>query len=214
MSRRVIKCFMIQPTEFMQVSLRRYNGERKCGQSGMGYCNESVIIEPQILSNLDPDIYGSGIDKGDYSREDPRWPVLCKCGCEFGPDDKWQVNRDLLFKGLPSEPEKLFTHREAPAGAMWDGTWWTGKGPDGMCLYVRLPGGHDWNIDGKASNCDLAHEDHYCWCRIGTPPNITVTKGPYSGQKTCSQGAGSVLIDKGTPSEYHAMLQDGELREC
>ncbi len=199
---------MIQPTEFMRVSLRRYSGERKCEKSGFGYCNEDVVIEPILPSDLEPDIYGSGIDNGKYKRSDPCWPVLCKCGYRFTPDDNWQASRDLLFKGIPSDPVKLFTHRDAPAGAMWDGTWWPGKGPDGIALFVRLPGGHDWFIDGKASNCDLK-EPHYCWCRAGTPPNITVTKGPYPGQKTCSQGAGSILV-----TGFHAMLQNGELREC
>src|ERR1051326_3854087 len=74
----------------------------------------------------------------------------------------------------------------APVGAMWYADWMIGRvkddpgwrwwrGPDGRCLVVRLPGGHDWLVDGRCSNCTLPEDNvHKCWVRHGVPPNVTV----------------------------------------
>ena len=85
---------------------------------------------------------------------------------------------------------------------MWN-AWWMPytKGPDGLCLVVKCPGGHEWMIDGRASNCTLPDDDeHHCWIRHGEPPRITVDKNGV----TCNAGAGS--IQAGT---YHGFLIDG-----
>lgn len=69
-------------------------------------------------------------------------------------------------------------------------------------------------IDGVASNCDKKDDrDHRCWIRHGTPPNITVNKDvinqPASALTTCNAGAGSIQT-----SNWHGMLQNGELNPC
>jgi hypothetical protein len=70
-------------------------------------------------------------------------------------------------------------------------------------LYVVLPNGHWWDIDGRASNCTLPTDKaHRCWVRHGVPPHITVDKNGL----TCSAGAGSILSDG-----YHGFLREGRL---
>lgn len=111
------------------------------------------------------------------------------------------------FGGLPT----------APAGAMWYATWYdelrypqepgspylAGRPDDGW-LVVRLPNGHDWMPDMRASNCSMpADNDHRCWVRHGLPPNVTVDK---AGARTCAAGAGSI----GSGS-YHGFLRGGQL---
>lgn len=97
-------------------------------------------------------------------------------------------------------------------GAMWDAWWYRPAKPggyflaplpDGLSLCVTLPNGHDWYIDGRASNCTLPDDnEHHCWVRHGTPPNVTVDKNG----RTCAAGAGSILA-----GSYHGFLQNGEL---
>lgn len=93
----------------------------------------------------------------------------------------------------------------APPGAMWFAPWMSDHftpGPDGNILVVRTPGG-DWVVDSRASNCGLPNDnEHKCWIRHGTVPNITVDKNG----KTCSAGAGSIQC-----GNYHGFLRDGHL---
>lgn len=73
----------------------------------------------------------------------------------------------------------------------------------GPQLTVILPGGHPWNIDGRASNCTLPEDfEHRCWVRHGEPPAITVDKDGL----TCAAGAGSIQVDG-----WHGFLRNGEL---
>jgi hypothetical protein len=101
-----------------------------------------------------------------------------------------------------------------PPGAMWNASWMTDwyPRPDGRCIVVRLPNGHDWNIDGQASNCDRAEDkNHDCWCRHGEPPDLTVDKNPEPGRSTCTAGGGSIWANQGDPNEWHGFLQRGWL---
>lgn len=104
---------------------------------------------------------------------------------------------------------------EAPAGAMWDAPWMHDHGTltggfllggpnvDGRFIIVRLPNGHDWMIDSRASNCTLPNDnDHRCWIRHGEPPKLTVDKNG----KTCNAGAGSIR-----GGNWHGFLRNGEL---
>jgi hypothetical protein len=76
---------------------------------------------------------------------------------------------------------------------------------DGLHLVVRLPNGHVWNIDHRASNCTMKLDyEHRCWIRHGEPPNITVDKNGL----TCQAGAGSILA-----GDWHGFLRNGELVE-
>ena len=72
---------------------------------------------------------------------------------------------------------------------------------DGLHLLAVLPDGSMWDVDGRASNCAMPHDNlHRCWVRHGEPPTITVDKAG----RTCAAGAGSVAV--GT---YHGFLRDG-----
>lgn len=97
-----------------------------------------------------------------------------------------------------------------PVGAMWYANWTYEKGrtgPDGLILQVRTPGG-DWIIDSRASNCTRPDDnDHRCWVRHGTPPEITADKNG----DTCAAGAGSIITGEGTPNQYHGFLRNGFL---
>jgi hypothetical protein len=105
-----------------------------------------------------------------------------------------------------AETAETFRLSEAPVGAMWDATWWPIKGPDGRTVVVRLPGNHDWVIDGRAANCAMPNDDdHRCWVRHGEPPDLTVDKCGV----TCAAGAGSILVPT-----YHGFLRNGFLEEC
>jgi hypothetical protein len=127
-----------------------------------------------------------------------------------------EVDADRVWKRLDTG-EEFFSLAGVPAGAMWYADWMLGyeqtrtafAGPDGRCLVVKLPNGHDWMIDAICSNCTdregALKGDHKCWVRHGTAPNITVDKNG----KTCGAGGGSIL--SGT---YHGFLRNGELVEA
>lgn len=73
----------------------------------------------------------------------------------------------------------------------------------GQHLYVVLPNGITWDVDGRANNCTMkADRLHRCWVRTGEPPNVTVGKNGF----TCSAGAGSIQA-----GDYHGFLKNGEL---
>jgi hypothetical protein len=197
MAKSKIKCLWLEPTEFMQLSLRRYRGmkggESECQASGVNYHNALVVVESMLPK--DPEHpNGCGLSEHpDYPRTDPRWPKTCACGYEFKDDDHWQINLHILY-GNP-EMNGLITIGDAPIGAMWDAWWYNDhyKGQDGKCIVVRTPGG-DWIVDGTA-------RDGGRWTRTGTPPNITVKP---------SIGIGG---EKGKWA-YHGFLTDGHLVEC
>lgn len=89
---------------------------------------------------------------------------------------------------------------------MWN-AWWmpeNWRGPDGIALMVRLPNGHDWHVDGEASNCTRKGEPHACWVRHGDPRTATVHVD--KDGDTCAAGAGSILA-----GDYHGFLQHGVL---
>jgi hypothetical protein len=108
------------------------------------------------------------------------------CPYLFEDGDEWQVFQELLYVCKVTGEE--MTLRKARIGAMWDASWYLEKGPDGLSLVVRLPDGHDWHVDGPASNGGG-------WTRTGDAPRITVRP--------------SILTPK-----YHGWLTDGQLVEC
>lgn len=198
------RCFFLTPTNRYEVSLRRYvsseTGDR-CAASPIGFHEAVVVIGVETRArpprSSDPDL---------VDRADPRWPRACThCGRAFTDVDAWQVNFDTLLARSDGGAET--TLRNAPAGAMWDASWW----PDedkvrGQYLVVRLPNGRDWAIDGEASNCTRKGDDaHRCWVRHGEPPNLTVDKNG----ETCAAGAGSILS-----GDYHGFLRNGVLTSC
>ena len=158
------QCFMLEPTERAEHSLRRFVFSREQTCTGhFGYHNASVDIGTVDYPMSECD----GDSPHTVPRDDPRWPTKCECGYVFVATDAWQENRTRLYKRADGEPG-LWTLRHPPIGAMWDATWYPWKGPDGRCLVVQLPPDkrdEHWCID-----------DHrQIWTRTGEPPNITVT---------------------------------------
>ena len=105
--------------------------------------------------------------------------------------------------GIPCFMAKDADEAYGKPGAMWfEETAWDGwTGPDGKALYVVCPNKHVWCIDSRASNCTKSADDeHRCWIRHGTPPNVTVDKAGL----TCAAGAGSIQC-----GDYHGFLRNG-----
>lgn len=194
--------------------LRRYAGDSNCA-GPLSYHNASVPLDETEHSR----------EEGSWPRDDPRWPTHCLCGYAFQPADEWQLFQESLFRR--EDTGELMTLREAPPGAIWDAVWWPEKHRvDGQYLVCKLPGGHDWMIDGRANNCDSpclncnqpyhAHyglassacqhyvdsRPHHCWVRHGTAPNLTVDKAGL----TCGAGAGSIQVPG-----WHGFLRQGQL---
>lgn len=191
-----VACFWLEPTGTVRVSLRRYASGSACPAGS--YHNAKVPVGTRERLVVDGVV--GAVHAEEYDG-DARWPTRCACGYVFGDDDPRQAFTDQLYRRDTGE---LLALEDAPPGAMWDATWWPGKGPDGRCLKVRCPDGHDWMIDGTANNCTLPDDaEHRCWVRTGEPPRITVGKSA-PGQRTCSAGAGSIA----TPG-YHGFLRDG-----
>ncbi|MDA8332768.1 MAG: hypothetical protein M0027_16480 [Candidatus Dormibacteraeota bacterium] len=137
------------------------------------------------------------------SSKDSHWPIACSCGYRFADDDAWQVFGEPIYRRRDNR--ELTTLRDAPDGAMWDAFWLDHrKGDDGLSVMVRCPGGGDWWIDGRASNCTMPKDqEHRCWVRHGEVPNLTVDKRG----KTCGAGGGSIIAGK-----YHGFLRNGEFQ--
>ena len=135
---------------------------------------------------------------------DERKPCECGCGEMLGGERK-------LYRR--SDTGELVTLAEAPAGAMWDLSWYAGTpyhrpGPDGIHLAVRTPGG-TWDVESRASNCTMPNDDvHRCWVRHGDPRRPETVHVDKSGV-TCGAGAGSILR-----GGYHGFLHNGELTSC
>lgn len=204
-------CFFVEPTDRVRISLRRYvSSEReKCDRSGLGY--HDAVLGPigespaAFAEREDRRVLLNPFEQS-ISRQDERWPAECACGRAFTEADEWQVWQDLLYRR--TDTGAIVTLRDKVPGMMWD-AWWHPKdykGQDGRSLCVVLPNGHEWMIDGRASNCTKPQDrEHRCWVRHGEPPVLTVDKNG----NTCAAGAGSI----GVPG-WHGFLRNGVLEEC
>jgi hypothetical protein len=192
-----VKCFLLEDAGKLRRYLRRYHHDCSAPWSPLGgmVLLDEVPYPPRTAITLDE-------PWGLVSRDDPRWPRVCECGREFVDSDQWQIFPDSIYRRVDTGEEHSL--RDAPPGAMWD-AWWYGssKGADGRSMVVVCPGGHEWLIDGRASNCTMKDDwEHRCWVRHGEPPNLTVDKnGP-----TCAAGAGSIQT-----KNWHGFLRNGEL---
>lgn len=197
-----IRCFWLEPCDQIELSLRRYRGSDrgKCETSGYGYHNAEQIVERLSIDRLAArgwpmsENHGPIHDADSVPHSDPRWPLTCSCGYRFVDEDEWQCNPFTLFRR--GDTGELVTLHAAPAGAMWN-AYWMGddhRGPDGICLCVRTPGG-EWSVDGPSySDSKIQHER--AWTRTGTIPDVTANP--------------SILI----PGKYHGFLRAGWLEEC
>jgi len=218
-----VTVFWLAPTASARVGLRRYS-HLDCPRKPGAYHDWTVFLGEAPLPRVTGERSHWGQAEYDFpGRDDPRWPACCPCGYQFAPGDEWQEWQEALYRR--ADNGELATIRDAPDGAMWD-AWWMPepyRGADGRCLVVKCPGGAEWMIDGRASNCpmpglvsqaaaehgegspehqavqaqDLAHK---CWIRHGEPPAITVDKDGV----TCSAGGGSIQA-----GAYHGFLRGG-----
>lgn len=179
-------CFMLEPIPEVQVLHRQYTYD-SCPEGGGHEVSEIVGREDWPIDET------VRID----SHEGEGFPDKCrKCGETF--EGECQLFRKRLYRR--QDTEALTTTDDAAPGAMWYGDGYR-TGPDGKSLYVKCPDGHVWFIDGRATNCTRPEDnEHRCWVREGTPPNITAGKEG----NTCGAGAGSIQ----TP-DYHGFLRDG-----
>jgi hypothetical protein len=156
-----VRCFWIEPAGIAVESLRRFcsKPERSRCAGVYGFHNASVDIGNVPWTEV---FYGRYDTANDRLKQDSRWPKKCDaCGYFFASDDDWQHGFDQKFRRV--DTGETFQIRRAPPGAMWDATWWPGKGPDGRALTVMLPDGNEWLIDDGR------------WRRKGEPPRITVS---------------------------------------
>jgi len=223
-----IRVFWLEPTGTERLALRRWSAD------GRGPCSANPSTDPRwshhrasVVIGDEPD---AGLPSGDvHPHDDQRWPTHCACGYAFAADDDYSLDRDNLY--ARGDTGELTMLRDAPAGAMWDASWYRSHGggeymtgPDGISLVVKLPNGSDWCVDQQASNCTRTQwgpkeidgrmcenvwlgRTHYCWVRRGDPRtgNVHVDKNG----DTCAAGAGSIQSGR-----YHGFLHNGELVEC
>lgn len=202
-----ITCFFLTPTDRYRVSLRRFvfstAPHGACSASGHGYHDASVVVGEETHAQApacpsrchcdDPACEGKRMP---VALEDPRWPTHCACGYAFAAADEWQVNYDCVHTRSDGCP--ACTLRDAPAGAMWDAFWMPAprRGPDGLSLVVRTPGG-DWMVDGPSHHADGSVQASPGWTRTGTVPHVTASP--------------SILMHR---DGYHGWLRDGRLVPC
>ena len=158
---------------------------------------------------------------GDYAH-DPRWPKSCE-GCRQPWDTIGEeIQRQVFYQrrwDTPSgelEPGCLFWADWGHWDSYIDSSKRDGKvvhwatptqcphgwsNCDGRHLRAILPDGHEWDVDGRASNCTMpTDQTHRCWVRSGEPPLVTAGKTGH----TCSAGAGSIA----SPT-WHGFLTRG-----
>ena len=220
MSYPATRTFWLEPTDTVLVGLRRYHRNTGDGWTcAAGYHDALVFTGREPARYLDHTDTGRRTLAGRRAHtppEDPRWPKACRCGYEFVHDDAWQDWQDPIWRRTDTGAEVTLRQHDdrtegqlpsAPPGGSWDAWWMPAgwRGPDGIALMVRLPNGHDWHVDGRASNCTRPEDRvHKCWVRTGDPRTGTVTAG--KDGDTCAAGAGSILA-----GDYHGFLRDGVL---
>lgn len=166
------RCFMVEPSEFGQRSLRRYGGNPKtCSKTfpgSMSCHNSERVIDDKFAMPEGP---GRSTLKEGYEG-DSRWPKQCSCGYSFHPEDHWQVNEQRLYRGSPDG--KLYVLRDLPPGAIWRATWLEDvvgnpyASPDGKVWALMMPSGSEWIVYGPAAGGGK-------WTVQGELPRITVS---------------------------------------
>lgn len=215
-----VKCFMLEDTGKVRVWLRRFYFSEppiaKC--SGKRGTHDAMKL---FIDSMDARCSEHGIGDRKFHgslddlappHDDPRWPDTCE-DCPFifprtgevkvidhrrvRTDGEWQVFQRSLYRR--DDTGEIMTFEDAPPGAMID-AWWMGenKGPDGKNLYLKLPNGHEWWVDGPSR--DINGKQGAGWTRTGTPPNITARP--------------SIWARQGSPDDWHGFLTNGVLTKC
>jgi hypothetical protein len=202
-----IKCFWLEALDECRYWLRTYESVEgsKCPVTGSYHNGMTALPDGKMERYEDR---GRSLircidEPKDFHNSD--YPSKCDCGFEFTANAYCHVFHRQLF--LRTDTGEKMTAEDAPVGAMWD-AWYYPKayrGSDGISLMVKTPGG-EWCVDARCSNCTLPDDnEHKCWVRHGSPPDITVDKNG----KTCSAGAGSIAQPR-----YHGFLRNGYLEQC
>ncbi len=207
------KCFLVHPIAKRRQWLRRFTFSDRgsvCPASKWGHDAETRI-EDAVVPVPAPREYESGSEWDRLTtKSDLRWPVKCaKCDYRFVDGDEWQLFSWRVYAD-DSGAEFIPHPNHAVPGMMWWADW---LHHDGQCiywdnctsphLYVVLPGGHEWDVMSRASNCTKKEDRlHRCWVLEGSAPNFSVSKNGL----TCSAGAGSIMA-----GNYHGFLRNGFL---
>ena len=213
MSTQSIQTFWLEPTDQVAVGLRRYSRTGNGFDCASGY-HSALVYTGTEPADFDHEGYLQPRPMVDPDGE-PRWPTTCsRCDYAFTDDDPYQMWQELLYRRTDTGELRVL-HAQAPAldldapsaepGACWDACWLTSHTPDGIHLMVRLPDGHDWFVDSRASNCTRPDDtEHFCWVRHGDPRECRLTVD--KNGDTCQAGAGSIA----SPG-WHGFLRDGQL---
>jgi hypothetical protein len=198
-----VRVFFCEPTGRSRRWLRRYE-TGACPLMPGEHSRHDAMNELDDVASDSP----AAISGDVWKHDDPRWPQACGCGHVFPDSAEWQLFTRALYRG----GGQTFTLADAPIGACWDADWFHDHrpwcGPDGRSLVVRVPGGAEWMIDSRASNCTLPKDDvHKCWVRHGRPEDGTLHVDK-NGQ-TCAAGAGSIQT-----RNWHGFLHHGVLSEA
>lgn len=189
MAKQIIQARFIQHigTNFWLRTFQ-YSSDKQCKKQNYG-CDAKIYIKTTSI------LFDNRWSADDFSPE--FYPKVCDaCGEPFGEKAIRQLFRERNYNTRTGSPEvgDLFYQD-------WDGyNYWDNQvGPN---LIAVCPGGFQWNIDSRASNCGLPNDRlHRCWVRHGEVPNITVDKKGL----TCKAGAGSIKT-----SNWHGFLRNGQ----
>lgn len=185
-----IECFWLETTSQVKRSLRRFSTLEKGSCPGPmgshdGWLYLDTIDNPEDAEGI------THLAEATVPHEDPRWPAKCdSCDYLFQEEDRRQTFQRRIYRR--HDTGELMTLSEAPVGAMWDAHWYPLRGPDGICLVVKTPGG-EWYVDAPSTSGNP-------WTRTGAVPKVTASP--------------SILINNRTTPNYHGFLTDGFLVEC
>jgi len=186
-----------------QARLRRYWGGKDCpnsygvkGRPGGHNAEHFLAASPKIG---DWELGGMPEDHAEAL-----WPAKCDdCGALVPPEAAKQVSRRRLYDSPSGSPEPGDVFWLPCYGSEGNCPWWDNC--PGRHLHVVLPNGHSWDIDSRASNCQMKDDRaHRCWVRSGEPPLVTANKNGL----TCGAGAGSISVPG-----YHGFLLNGILSD-
>lgn len=210
-----VKCFFMDPSGEVEIETYRsttWSSGIKCSMSQHGGGHWAYL---PFGIGKEVDDKGHQESAGYLTREKAegkygldKFPTECQCGYKFTNADEWG-HRLIPIYQRRDDPSVRYTLQKAPDGAMYFATWYEKHrdwcGLDGHALMVKAPGGHDWHVDGRCSNCTRPEDKvHKCWCRHGDPTTGDVTVNKVGD--TCSAGAGSLLL-----KNWHGFLTSGWL---
>ncbi len=199
-----LKCHLMEETDMARISLRRYN----ISIIGTNHYHSAMnfLYDEKAVLDVEGCLRNNHMNRDFVPEDDPKWPTHCSCGYKFTEADPFQYYTQRLY--VNKSTNEILVRDDFKPGAIWENTRAPKflQGFDGKSIVVICPNGSEWNIDGRANNCTKKEDnEHRCWCRHGTIPNITVDKIPEPGHSTCSAGGGSIIA-----GNYHGFLSNGE----